>query len=212
MYQPAQFREDDLAVQQALIRAYPFGLVISSGPEGVLADAVPFLLHAEEGERGILRCHLSRANPHWQALQASPDVLVVFQAAEHYITPSWYPSKLEHGKTVPTWNYAMVQVRGEARLNHDTAWLHTHVTALSAMQEDGRSQPWAVSDAPDAFVAAQLRGIVGVEIEIAEIAGKWKASQNRPPADRAGVHRGLLAEGSPEAAAMAAMVKDRNGL
>ena len=212
MYQPAQFREDDLAVQHALIRAHPFGLLISNGPEGIIANPVPFLLHPGEGPRGTLRCHLSRANPQWQALEQSPAVLAVFQGTERYITPSWYKSKAEHAKVVPTWNYAIVQARGAAVLHHDPAWLHEHVGALSAGHEAGRPAPWALTDAPAAYVASQLKGIVGIEIEIGAIEGKWKASQNRPLADRAGVVEGLMAEGDELSLAMAAMVKQRGGV
>lgn len=209
MYQPAQFREDDLAVQHALIRAHPLGLLISNGPDGILANPVPFLIYPEDGERGTMRCHLSQANGQWRALTESPEVLVVFQGVERYITPSWYAAKAEHGKVVPTWNYAVVQARGRAVLHHDAAWLHAHVSALSAAHEAGRTEPWAVGDAPEAFIAGQLKGIVGVEIVIASIEGKWKASQNRAVADRAGVAEGLLAEGDEVSLAMAAMVKHR---
>jgi transcriptional regulator len=212
MHQPAQFREDDLAVQHALIRAHPLGLLISTGPDGIIANPVPFLLYPEDGERGTLRCHLSRANEQWQALAASPEVLVVFQGVERYITPSWYPAKTAHGKVVPTWNYAIVQARGRAVLHHDAAWLHAHVSALSATNEANRAEPWAVGDAPEAFIAGQLKGIVGIEIAIAGLEGKWKASQNRAIADRAGVAEGLLAEGDEVSLAMAAMVRERGGV
>lgn len=212
MYQPAQFREDDLAVQHALIRAHPLGLLVSNGPDGILANPVPFLLYPAEGERGTLRCHLSRANGQWQALADSPQVLVVFQGVERYITPSWYAAKAEHGKVVPTWNYAIVQARGLAVLHHDAAWLQAHVSALSAANEAGRAEPWAVGDAPEAFIAGQLRGIVGVEIGIAGLEGKWKASQNRAVADRAGVAEGLVTEGDEVSLAMAEMVRQRGGV
>ena len=211
MYQPPQFREESLAVQHALIRANPLGMLISAGPDGILADPVPFLLY-DEGGNGVLRCHLSRANLHWQALAESPEALVVFQGVEHYITPGWYPSKAEHGKTVPTWNYAVVQCRGEARLIHDAGWLLAHVSALSEAHESTRPRPWAVTDAPEPYIAGQLKGIVGIEIAIARIEGKFKASQNRPEADRAGVADGLAAEGSASALAMRDLVKARGGV
>src|SRR5690606_5842372 len=130
MYQVPQFHEGDLVVQHSFIRSHPLGLLTSSGPDGILANPIPFLLHGE-GERGVLRCHLSRGNPQWQALQARPEVLVVSLGPEHYITPSWYPSKQAQGKAVPTWNYSMVQARGTARVIEDAAWLHAHVSALS---------------------------------------------------------------------------------
>jgi transcriptional regulator len=211
VYQVPQFRESDLATQHAFIQAHPLGLLISTGPEGVIANPIPFLLYAE-GERGVLRCHLSRGNAQWRALQARADALVVFQGPEHYISPSWYPSKREHGKTVPTWNYATVQARGTARIMEDAAWLLAHVTALSDSQEGGRQEPWTVADAPESYIAGQLKGIVGIEIPIASLDGKFKASQNRPAADRAGVVSGLDELGDGRALEMRDLVRARNGI
>jgi transcriptional regulator len=211
MYQPVHFQEDDLGVQHALIRAHPLGLLISNGPDGILANPIPFLIYENEGPFGTLRCHLSRANPQGQALGEWPDVLVVFQGAERYITPTWYATKAEHGKVVPTWNYATVQARGIARPSHDPAWLHAHVSALSTTHEAGRPEPWAVADAPEDYVAGQLRGIVGIEIVIDAIDGKWKVSQNRADADRLGVADGLKAQGDDVSLAMAAIVRLRGG-
>ena len=139
--------------------------------------------------------------------------MVVFLGPEHYITPSWYPSKREHGKAVPTWNYTMVQARGgTARVIGDAAWLLAHVSALSDAQEARRQAPWAVADAPERYIAGQLQGIVGVEMPITTLVGKFKASQNRPPADRVGVVSGLDALGDAHALAMRDLVKSRNGL
>jgi transcriptional regulator len=211
MYQPPAFRETDIPTQQAFIAAHPLGLLISGG-DGVLANPIPFLIYPDEGPFGTLRCHLSRANPQWQALQQAPEALVVFQGTEHYVTPSWYPQKAIDGKVVPTWNYAMVQARGTARIVEDAAWLHANVSALTEQHEGRRAKPWAVSDAPDAFIASQIKGIVGIEIAISALAGKFKASQNRAPADRAGVAEGLLGETDTEAAAMRELVKARGGV
>jgi transcriptional regulator len=208
MYEPPHFREDDLDAQQGLIEAFPLGLLISAGPDGVIANPIPFILYRAEGARGTLRCHLAKANPQWQALAENPAALVVFQGSQSYVTPSWYATKAETEKVVPTWNYAIVQARGLARIVTDTAWLHANVSALTDQQEGRRQQPWAVSDAPEPFIAAQLKGIVGVEIPIETISGKFKASQNRPVADRVGVAEGL-AETNPQ---MAAMVRERGGI
>jgi transcriptional regulator len=205
MYRPPAFRLDDLAAQHALIRAQPLGLLVTAGSGGLLADPVPFLLDPEDGPFGTLRAHLARANPQVQALAAAPEALVAFTAAQAYVTPSWYASKAEHGRVVPTWNYAVVQARGPARLVEDADWLLAHVAALTEAQEAGRPEPWAVSDAPAPFVAAQLRAIVGLEIPIARIEGKLKASQNRPAPDREGVAAGLSAAGAP---AMARLVRE----
>jgi transcriptional regulator len=211
MYQVPQFREESLAVQHELVRANPLGMLISQGADGVLANPIPFLLY-DEGDKGTLRCHLSRGNPQWLALRDSPKALIVFQGVDHYITPSWYPAKAEHGKVVPTWNYAMVQVRGDARIIEDAAWLLANVSALSDAHEGRRQRPWAVSDAPEAFIASQLKGIVGIEIVIDRIEGKFKASQNRSVADRAGVVEGLGAEGDPHSLQMRELVKERGGV
>jgi transcriptional regulator len=208
MYEPPHFREDDLDAQHGLIEAFPLGLLISTGPDGAIANPIPFVLYRAEGAPGTLRCHLAKANPQWQALAESPAALVVFQGSQSYVTPSWYATKAETERVVPTWNYAIVQARGTARIVTDPAWLHANVSALTDQQEGRRQKPWAVTDAPGPFIASQLKGIVGVEIPIDTISGKFKASQNRPVADRVGVAEGL-AETNPQ---MAAMVRERGGL
>lgn len=212
MYQPPAFRETDVPTQQAFIAAHPLGLLISGGEAGLLANPIPFLLYPDEGPFGTLRCHLSRANPQWRSIGQITEVLVVFQGADHYITPSWYPQKAVDGKVVPTWNYAIVQARGPARITEDAAWLHANVSALTDQHEGRRARPWAVSDAPDVFIAGQLKGIVGIEIAITALDGKFKASQNRAEADRAGVAEGLLGETDAAAPAMRELVKARGGI
>jgi transcriptional regulator len=209
MYEPPFHREEDLAKLHALIEARPFGLLISSGPQGLLANATPFLVDPAASRLGTLHAHMARANGQWRDLQEAPQALVVFQGADHYITPSWYATKRETGKVVPTWNYVMVQARGLARVMEDDAWLGRQIEALTRSREKARDKPWAVGDAPPDFIAMQRRAIVGVEIEIADIRGKWKASQNRPAADRAGVVAGLEAmEDDEEAQAMADIVRN----
>ncbi|MFL5156647.1 MAG: FMN-binding negative transcriptional regulator [Microvirga sp.] len=191
MYQPPHFREDDLAVQHALIKAHPLGLLVTFGSDGLEANPIPFVLEASASSLGTLKAHLSRANPQWRNFDPAQEALVVFQGPETYITPSWYAAKREHGKVVPTWNYAIVQARGRLTIRDDPDWLRQQITAMTEMQEGPRPEPWNVSDAPAPFVAAQLKGIVGIEIEITRIEGKWKVSQNRPEADRLGVSAGL---------------------
>jgi transcriptional regulator len=208
MYEPPLHRHDDIAAQHALIRDYPLGLLISHGPSGLLANAIPFLIDPAASKFGTLQAHVARANPQWRDLQAAEEALVVFQGVDHYITPSWYETKRETGKVVPTWNYLIVQARGRPRVIEDAAWLRAQIEALTDKKEGSRAAPWAVADAPEDFVAAQIRAIVGVEIEIADLRGKWKASQNRKAEDRAGVIAGLEAEGEPEAAAMARVVRE----
>ena len=208
MYEPPLHREDDLTKQHALIRARPFGLLVSQGPQGLVANAIPFLIDSAASRLGTLRAHMARANPQWRDLRANPDVLAVFQGPDHYVSPSWYATKRETHKVVPTWNYVMVQARGAAKVFEDGEWLSRQIEALTRAQEAARPESWAVSDAPADFIAAQRRAIVGIEIEIADIRGKWKASQNRSAADRAGVVGGLEALGDEEAVAMAAIVKE----
>lgn len=213
MYQPPSFREDRLDVHHALMRAHPLGLLISTGSTGPLANPVPFLLDADASPLGTLRAHLARANPQWHTLDGR-EVLVVFQGVDTYVTPSWYETKRQTGKVVPTWNYAVVQARGPARVIEDPAWLAEHVAGLTSRHEAGRPAPWSVADAPEPFVEAQLRGIVGVEIEIERSEGKWKVSQNRPVADRVGVAEGLDAAERETAVAsgMAHLVRSYGGL
>ncbi len=216
MYQPEHFREERLEVQHALIRAHPLGLLISHGEGGLSANPVPFLLHDADGAAplGTLRAHVARANPQWRDfVDGAGDgaALIVFQGADTYVTPSWYATKRETGKVVPTWNYAVVQVRGRPRVVEDDAWLTRQIEALTAEHEGGRPAPWAVSDAPARYVEMQKRGIVGLEIAIERIDGKWKVSQNRPEADRRGVADGLAAAGDA-GAAMAGLVAAYGGL
>jgi transcriptional regulator len=190
MYQPAHHREDRLEVQHGLIESHPFGLLISSDSEGPLANALPFLLQRMSGPLGTLQAHMARGNAQWQGLDGQK-VLTVFQGPQAYVSPSFYATKRETGKVVPTWNYAMVQARGVARLRTDPAWLDAQIAALTSRHEGSRAPSWAVGDAPRTFIESQLRGIVGIEIEIETIEGKWKVSQNRPEADRRGVAEGL---------------------
>jgi transcriptional regulator len=208
MYQPPAFREDRLAVQHDLIRAHPLGLLITAGPAGLLANPFPFLIEAEGSELGVLRVHIARANPQWQELEAVEDCLVVFQGPHDYVTPAWYATKRETGKVVPTWNYATVHVWGRPRVMRDDAWLRRQLEDLTTSREAGRAEPWKVDDAPADFVAMQMRAIVGVEIPVRRIEGKWKMSQNRPPADRAGVIAGFEQAGEA-GEALAALVRER---
>ena len=180
MYQPSHFREDRLDVQHGLIRAHPLGLLITSGPGGLMANPIPFLIDAGASEYGTLRCHMARANLQWRELGAVEECLVVFQGPQDYVTPSWYPTKRETGKVVPTWNYATVHAWGKPVVIDDPDWLRRQIDSLTRTREGLRPEPWKVEDAPEDFVAAQIKGIIGVEITIGRIEGKWKVSQNRP--------------------------------
>lgn len=196
MYLPDVFEETRPEVLWDLVARHPLGLLITAGPEGPLASPLPFLVVEAEG-RLRLTCHLARPNPHLEALAEARDCLVVFQGAEAYVTPSWYPSKAETERVTPTWNYEMVQVRGIPTLRPERDWLAAHVAALTAAQESRRPAPWAPSDAPADYIDSMLRGIVGLEIEITEIRGKWKMSQNRLARDADGAARGLADPNDP---------------
>ncbi|MGA2043652.1 MAG: FMN-binding negative transcriptional regulator [Roseiarcus sp.] len=208
MYEPPLHRQDQIEALHALIRAHPLGLLISHGAQGLEANSIPFLIDPAASRFGTLQAHMARANGQWRSLAGADEVLIVFQGPEHYITPAWYQTKRETGKVVPTWNYVMVQARGRPRVIEDAGWLRAQIEALTDRQERPRAAPWAVGDAPEPFIEAQIRAIVGVEIEIAHISGKWKASQNRPAADRAGVIAGLAELGDEESLAMAAIVRE----
>ncbi len=209
MYQPPHFREDRLDVQHRLILTHPLGLLVSAGPGGLQANHVPFLIDAAASERGTLRVHLARANPQIAELANVTECMIVFQGPQQYISPSLYPTKQETGKVVPTWNYITVHAWGRPRVMDDAAWLRKQIDDLTRQNEEPRAAPWQVSDAPETFVTAQVKGIVGVEIPIARIEGKWKVSQNRPAIDQAGVVAGLQSEGG-DAAIMASAVLERS--
>lgn len=211
MYQPPAFREDRLEVQHEFIRAHPLGLLITAGPAGLIANLFPFLLDPDGSGRGTLRLHIARANPQWRELAVIEQCLVVFQGPQDYVTPSWYATKRETGKVVPTWNYATVHAWGRPRIVDDDVWLRCQLEDLTLSREGRRAAPWQVDDAPADFVAAQMRAIVGVEIPILAIEGKWKMSQNRPEADRLGVIAGFR-EAGEAGETMAAIVAERGGL
>jgi transcriptional regulator len=194
MYLPPAFREERLDVQQDLIRKHPLGLLVTVGHDGPMASPLPFVLDSSATKLGTLRGHLARGNMQWKDSLLEINALVIFQGPDVYVTPSWYATKADTGKVVPTWNYATVQVRGKLRVMDDARWLSAQIAALTEQMEGKRAKPWAVSDAPAEYIDSQIKGIVGLEIEIASIEGKWKVSQNRPVSDRRGVAEGL-AEG-----------------
>ena len=208
MYQPPHFREARLDVLHALIASHPLGLLITAGPGGLQANNVPFLIDAKASGHGTLRAHLARANPQAQELAAVTECLVVFQGPQHYISPSLYATKQETGKVVPTWNYITVQAYGVPRVVDDAGWLRQQIDDLTRHQERAREAPWHVADAPESFIAAQVKGIIGIEIPIARLDGKWKVSQSRPAVDQQGVASGLRGLGA-DADAMAEAVTAR---
>ncbi|MGB8666951.1 MAG: FMN-binding negative transcriptional regulator [Serratia inhibens] len=210
MYQPASFREDDLETHIALVRANPLGMLISQGEQGLLADPLPFLVDVDAQGNICLRAHLSRANRHWQGLQAAQECLVVFQGTDGYISPGWYETKRQTGKAVPTWNYSLVQLYGVPRVTEDAGWLRQQLEGLTALQEGRQPEPWRIDDAPANYIAAQIRGIVGIEIAVTRREGKWKMSQNRSSDDIEGVIAGLRA-GNADQQRLADEVERRRG-
>lgn len=207
MYLPHQNEETRLEVLHALIRAHPLAVWVALAEGELLANHIPFHLDPARGEFGTLLGHVARANPLWKRPVAAVADLIAFQGPESYITPSWYPSKHEHGKAVPTWNYAVVHAYGTPTFIEDRAWLRAHVTALTDRHEAGQALPWAVSDAPEDYLDKQLTAIVGVEIPIQKLVGKWKMSQNRSMPDQLGVAAGLLAKGDAQASAVASVIQ-----
>ena len=206
MYRPPAFAEDGIAALHAFVQTYPLGLLITSGPGGLSVNPIPFQL-AFNGDREVLRGHLARANPQLAELGAA-DCLIVFQGPHAYVSPSWYATKAETGKVVPTWNYMIVEAHGRARLIDDPLWLRAQIAALTEGQEASFPDSWTVDDAPADFITGQIKGIVGVEIAVDRLFGKWKLSQNRSEADRAGVIEGLTAQGHTALAAAMATAKD----
>jgi transcriptional regulator len=207
MYLPSHFAETRPEVMQELIRAHPLGTLVTFGPGGLNANHVPFEFDPHPAPFGTLRAHVARANPVWQEFSKDVAPLVVFQGPQIYITPSWYQTKKETGKVVPTFNYIVVHAYGAMRAIEDASWLRNFVGKITDHFESPRDAPWAVTDAPEDFIAAQLRAIVGIEIRLTRLIGKWKASQNRPAADRDGVVAGLRESNDAVAQAMAAAVE-----
>ena len=211
MYTPSHFVEERMDVMHAFIRQHPLATIVSCGPDGPEATHVPVVLQSGAGSQGVLRCHFARANRHWETVRSSPAILAILQGPEHYITPAWYPSKREHGKVVPTWNYVTVHVRGQAKIFDEADELVSHLRALTEQSEQGRDAPWSIDDAPKSYLESLCKAIVGIEIEIRSIEGKWKVSQNRPEADRRGVIAGLDSAGSSSSIEMARLVEERSG-
>lgn len=205
MYTPRHFEETRLDVLHTLIAAHPLGALVHGSADGLDADHIPFEVDGPTPEApfGILRAHVARANPLWR--DAGAAVMVLFQSPSAYVSPAFYEQKAETGKVVPTWNYAVVHAHGTLRAIEDRAWLLSLVERLTNRHEAGRAEPWKVSDAPPDYIEAMLNAIVGIEIRIDRIEGKWKTSQNRSTADQARVAAGLVADGN----ALGALMRDR---
>ena len=204
MYLPKHFAEDDISEIHALMRAHPLATLISHGPDGLNANHIPLLL-GDAAPCGKLQGHVARANPLWKPGQVVGEVLVVFQGDESYISPSSYATKAEHGKVVPTWNYAAVHAYGEMTVIDDPAWVLDQVSTLTSVHEAMLPQPWAVGDAPADYIEKMLGAIVGIEIRINRLLGKWKVSQNQPAENRASLIAALEKASDP----MAGLIRAR---
>jgi transcriptional regulator len=211
MYLPKQFEETRIDVLHGLVRRRPFGALVVMTSDGLSVDHVPFLIDATTGPLGILRAHVARANPIVRATLADVDAVAIFQGPDHYISPSWYATKKETGKVVPTWNYVVVHAYGRPRFVDDEAWLRQHLNHLTHHHEGKRETPWMISDAPIEYLSKQLGAIVGVEIPIGRLSGKWKLGQNRRDVDRMGMVDGLLRENEESAEALAALIREADG-
>jgi transcriptional regulator len=217
VYLPSHFAEERLPVLHALMQSHPLSTLVVSAQGQLEANPVPLLLDATRGAQGTLVGHVARGNPLWRHIEAGTDAqlgaLAIFHGPQAYVTPNWYPAKQADGKVVPTWNYIVVHAHGRLRTIHDPQWLLALVTRLTDVNEAGEAAPWRVTDAPASYIQQMLRAIVGIELPITRLEGKWKVSQNRSVADRRGVAAGLQAgeRAGAESQQMAAAVSARTG-
>jgi transcriptional regulator len=211
MYLPAHFEETRPDVLAGLLREHPLATLVTLGSEGLTANHIPLEYDPEPAPYGTLRGHVARANPVWRDFAADLGVLAIFQGPQAYVTPNWYPTRAETGKVVPTFNYMVVHAQGPLQIVDDPAWVRVLVQRLTDHFEATETKPWRIEDAPADFIEGQLRAIVGIEIPIRKLTGKWKVSQNRPPVDRAGVIQGLRSREDPNARAIAQAVEEALG-
>jgi len=209
MYCPSAFEESDAVQLTQFVRRHPLATLVRMEAGALCADHIPLLPLEHAGGRLALQGHVARANPLWRSLTCGTPVLAIFQDPGCYITPSWYAGKKQHGKVVPTWNYVAVHARGPMQAFDDPQWLRAFLERLTDAQEARRPHPWRVTDAPEDYVGRQLRAIVGVEMQVEHMVGKWKVSQNKPPEDIDSVVEALRAEDDPQAAQMADWVEQR---
>lgn len=197
------FKEEREDVLHELIRSYPFGTLITIEDGAINANHLPFFLR----DNNTLCAHISKGNPLWKTLKEAENILVIFQGAHHYISPNWYPSKEIHHKEVPTWNYIVVHAYGNLKIIEDTNWIKAHLIELTAHNEQSEERPWQLSDAPDKYIAQQLKGIVGLEIEITKLIGKCKAGQNKKQPELKGMVKALEKIGDANAKEMSKIIK-----
>ncbi|MBC7859556.1 MAG: FMN-binding negative transcriptional regulator [Burkholderiaceae bacterium] len=195
MYVPSHFEESRPQALRDLIAEYPLGVLVTHGGDGLDANHLPFELDPGMGEHGVLRAHVARGNPVWHSVADGDEVLVVFRAEEAYISPNWYPSKHETHRQVPTWNYKVVHAHGRITIHDDEKYVRSVVARLTRKHEEGQPMPWKMGDAPRDYIDAMLKAIVGIEVEITRMVGKFKLGQNREVRDRAGAAEALIGQG-----------------
>lgn len=200
MYLPPHFATEDPEALHQLMRAHPLGALITHGERGLDANHLPFELDAESGEHGVLRAHIARNNPLWQEAKDGDEVLVIFKAADAYISPNWYPSKKAHHQQVPTWNYSVVHAHGRIQIRDDARFVRRLLANLTRHHEAGEPTPWKTADAPRDYLEAKVAAVVGIEIEITGLVGKFKLSQNKEAADRQEAAHALHVRGLVEVA------------
>ncbi|WP_031408449.1 FMN-binding negative transcriptional regulator [Thiomonas sp. FB-Cd] len=206
MYLPRHFEQTDPAAVRTLISSHPLATLVTLGSEGLDANLVPFLL-VEEASKIYLRGHVARANPAWRCTRDGSEALAVFRGPDAYVSPSWYPSKTETRKVVPTWAYVAVHARGVLCIKDEGLWVRQLVEALTMQHEAGRTPPWAVADAPADYMDAMVKAVVGIEIEVSHLQGKWKLCQDDGPRDCAGVAAGLRNGGAKIPVTMADLIE-----
>ncbi|RXH58469.1 FMN-binding negative transcriptional regulator [Granulicella sibirica] len=207
MYIPRANEEKRVPVIHRLMAEHPLASLVTLGSSGLFATHLPVVIEQDGSEFGVLKGHISRANRQAKDLVADVDALAIFAGPQHYISATWYPGKLENGEEVPTWNYAVVHAYGPLRVVEDAVWMRAHLESLTDRHEAALPVPWKVSDAPEAFIRTMMNGIVGLEMPIRRLEGKWKMSQNRTERDRAGVLQGLASLGTPESRVIGQMVE-----
>lgn len=208
MYTPKHFSAPSDHALHEVMRAYPFATLVMHAASEVNVQHLPLYLD----DNGTLSGHVARASLLWQEAANTPDVLVIFHGPNAYVSPAWYPTKASNGRVVPTWNYVVVHARGKLRVIHDPHWLRAHLQALTAQHEAAVAQPWQLEDAPAGFIDPLMQAVVGIEIEITDLNGKWKVSQNQPRENQLGVMHGLRAQDNTQAKDMAAVVEAVNRL
>ncbi|HEY4381838.1 MAG TPA: FMN-binding negative transcriptional regulator [Acidobacteriaceae bacterium] len=209
MYIPKHFEETRVPVIHGLIDAHPLCSLVTMGRSGLFASHLPMVLERSETGLGVLRGHLSRANSQWKEFSPEMEALAIFSGPDHYITPNWYAEKAETGKVVPTWNYAVVHAYGLLTIHESPDWLRAHLETLTNIHEAGSGTPWKVTDAPEEYVSVMMKGIVGLELAVTRLEGKWKASQNRSERDRQRVAEGLGELATESSRTMKALVERR---